>query len=159
MKLNGGLDDPPARTQLALVHVSCPSCSRSNRLPAARLFDRARCAACKTALLPIDRPVAIDSVADFDELVRDAGAPLLVDFWAAWCGPCRAVAPEVEKLAKQRQGRLIVAKVDTDALPELGARYGIRSIPTLIVFRNGREDKRVSGAMPAGAMAVQLGLG
>jgi thioredoxin 2 len=83
---------------------------------------------------------------------------VLVDFWAAWCGPCRAVAPEVEKLARQHHGRLIVAKVDTDARPELGARYGIRSIPTLILFRDGGEAKRLSGAMPASAMAAQLGL-
>ena len=98
------------------------------------------------------------SAADFDELIRDAKAPVLVDFWAAWCGPCRAVAPELEKLANQRQGNTIVAKVDTDAQAELSARYGIRSIPTLVLFRNGREVKRISGAMPASAMAAQLGL-
>lgn len=140
------------------MRVSCPQCSQSNRLPAARLLDRARCAACKSALLPVDRPIAIHDAADFDELVRDARVPVLVDFWAAWCGPCRAVAPEVEKLARQKQGSLIVAKVDTDERPELSARYGIRSIPTLVTFRGGREAKRISGAMPASAMAAQLEL-
>jgi thioredoxin 2 len=152
------LDVKYERTQLQPVLVPCSSCSKQNRLPAARLLDKARCAACKAALLPVARPVPITSTSDFDELIRDAKAPVLVDFWANWCGPCRAVAPEVEKLAAQKQGRTIVAKVDTDAQPELSARFGIRSIPTLVVFRNGREAQRISGAMPASAMAAQLGL-
>jgi thioredoxin 2 len=140
------------------MKVACAACSRENRLPAARLTDKARCAACKAPLLPLARPVAISSVDDFDELVRDAKAPVLVDFWAAWCGPCRAVAPELEKLASSRVGQAIVAKVDTDAQPELSARFGIRSIPTMVVFRNGRETDRVSGAMPASAIAARVGL-
>lgn len=108
--------------------------------------------------MPIAEPIPVGSVEDFEELVRDAKTPLLVDFWAAWCGPCRAVAPELEKLAAQKAGHAIVAKVDTDAQPELSARFGIRSIPTLVLFRGGREAKRISGAMSAGAMAAQLGL-
>lgn len=127
-------------------------------MPAARLQDRARCAACKAGLLPIAKPIAVTSVEDFDELLRDAKTPILVDFWAAWCGPCRAVAPELEKLAAQKAGSTIVAKVDTDAQPELSERFGIRSIPTLVLFRGGREAKRISGAMSAAAMAAQLGL-
>lgn len=127
-------------------------------MPAARLLDRARCAACKAPLVPAHRPLHIQSTGDFDELIRDAKVEVVVDFWAAWCGPCRAVAPELEKLAAQRSGRTLVVKVDTDALPELSARYGIRSIPTLAVFRQGREAKRVSGAMPASAIAAQLAL-
>ncbi len=139
------------------MRVACRSCSKQNRLPAARLLDKARCAACKAALLPPATPIDIASVEDFDELVRDAKVPVLVDFWAAWCGPCRAVAPEVEKLAAQRAGRAIVAKVDTEALGALGARYAVRSIPTVIVFRNGVEARRIAGAMPAAQMAAQLG--
>jgi thioredoxin 2 len=140
------------------MKVACAACSALNRLPAARLHDRARCAACKALLLPIAKPIALSSVEDFEELVRDAKTPILVDFWAAWCGPCRAVAPELEKLAAQKVGSVIVAKVDTDAQPELSARFGIRSIPTLVLFRGGHEAKRISGAMSAGAMAAQLGL-
>jgi thioredoxin 2 len=138
--------------------VACASCASKNRVPAGRLQDRARCAACKEPLLPIARPIALASSEDFDELLRDAKTPVLVDFWAAWCGPCRAVAPELEKLAGQRAGKTVVVKVDTDAQPELSARFGIRSIPTLVLFRNGRESKRVAGAMSASAIAAQLGV-
>jgi len=138
--------------------VKCPKCSTSNRLPAARMRDKANCAACKTSLLPLTHPVAITSKEDFDELLRDSPSPVLVDFWAAWCGPCRAVAPELEKIAGKRGPDIIVAKVDTDALPDVAARYGIQSIPTMIVFRGGSEADRLSGAMPASAIEARLSL-
>jgi len=138
--------------------VACSSCQRPNRLPASRLNDRAKCAECKQPLLPLHHPVPVKSAAEFDELVRDAPAPVLVDFWADWCGPCRAVAPELEKLAEARSGKVIVAKVDTEALPDVAGRFDIRSIPTMIVFRGGREAERLSGAMPASAIAQRLAL-
>jgi thioredoxin 2 len=138
--------------------VACPSCERLNRIPAARMSDRARCAACKAQLLPLDRPIAVRTAGDFDELVKGTSLPVLVDFWAAWCGPCRAVAPELEKLAQDRAGRVVVAKVDTDALPEVAGRFGIRSIPTLVLMRDGREARRVAGAMPASAIAQSLAI-
>ena len=120
--------------------------------------DKAKCAACKAPLLPLSRPLAVKSPQDFAELLSDAPGPVLVDFWATWCAPCRTVAPELEKLAGKRAGDVIVAKVDTDALPSVAARYGIQSIPTMIVFRGGNEADRVSGAMPASAIEARLSL-
>jgi thioredoxin 2 len=120
--------------------------------------DKARCAACKVSLIPAAHPIAVESVEDFDELVGAAPAPVLVDFWATWCGPCHAVAPQIEQLARDRAGRVIVAKVDTDALPEVAGRFAIRSIPTMILFRGGKEAKRVVGAMSADAVATQLAI-
>jgi thioredoxin 2 len=140
------------------VIVACSACSKPNRLPVARMLDKAHCAACKAPLLPASKPIAVHSDEDFDELLREAPAPVVVDFWAPWCGPCRAVAPEVEKLAGQRAGSVIVAKVDTDALPDVAGRYGIRSIPTIILFRDGKEAKRVMGAMPASNIAAGLAI-
>lgn len=138
------------------MQIACAACSRDNRLPAARLLDKARCAACKAPLLPLDRPIAIASREDFQELVASSKVPVVVDFWAAWCGPCRSVAPELEKLASSRAGRIVIAKVDTEANPELSARFGIRSIPTLVLFRGGQEATRVSGAMKAADIAARL---
>jgi thioredoxin 2 len=120
--------------------------------------ERAKCANCKRQLLPLSRPVPVLSSQDFDELIGNAKIPVLVDFWAAWCAPCRMVAPELEKVASSRPGALIVAKVDTEALPQVAARFAIRSIPTMILFRGGREIERVSGAMKASAIASRFGL-
>jgi thioredoxin 2 len=120
--------------------------------------DKARCAACKSALLPLTHSVSVQNSSEFDELVRTSRAPILVDFWASWCGPCRTVAPELEKLARDHAGSVIVAKVNTEELPEVATRFGIRSIPTMIVFRDGKESGRLSGAMPASDIAAQLAL-
>ena len=94
-------------------------------------------------------PIEVPTVQAFDALIRDSKSPVVVDFWAPWCGPCRMVAPELQKVAASNAGRYLVVKVNTDAIPELGDRYRIRSIPTMAVFEGGREVARTSGARPA----------
>jgi thioredoxin 2 len=137
------------RTDDRGVIAPCPTCGKSNRLVFDSLGQATRCGHCRTDLAPPDQPVTVGSTADFDAMIGHARLPVLVDFWADWCGPCRMVAPEVEKVAKRNAGRLLVAKVDTDALSDLAGRLGIRSIPTLALFADGHEAGRTSGAMPA----------
>ena len=138
------------------VLVKCPSCGQTNRQAYQHLNRTIRCANCKANLPAPAAPVDVASAAAFDALVRQSPVPVLVDFWAPWCGPCRMMAPEVEKLAQQTTGRALIVKVDTDAVPELGERFGIRSIPTVAVFRNGEVVVRESGARPAAALQELL---
>jgi thioredoxin 2 len=137
--------------------VQCPSCGAKNRIPPARVADSPRCGQCKT-MVPLDAPIVAASGEELDEIVRGSPLPVVVDFWAPWCQPCRVVAPELEKLARKKRGQVLVVKVDTQALPEVGARHGISGIPTFVRFDGGRESKRVSGAMPADLLARQLGV-
>jgi thioredoxin 2 len=127
----------------------CPACGTKNRLAYDRLGAAVRCGRCREALAPPSEPVEVARAADFDRIVGRAAVPVVVDYWAPWCGPCRMVAPELVKVASRNAGRLLVLKVNTDELPELGERYGIRSIPTLAVFAAGREVARTAGARPA----------
>src|SRR5689334_8319199 len=129
--------------------VTCPVCSQKNRLVYDRLGDAVRCGNCKQALSVPSSPLEVTSVADFDRLIARSSLPIVVDYWAPWCGPCRMVAPELQKVATRRAGRAIVVKVNTDQLAELGERYAIRSIPTLAVFVDGREAARTVGVRPA----------
>ena len=138
--------------------TACPSCGARNRIPEARLDQAASCGRCKTGISPLGAPHEVTSTADFDALLSGSPLPVLVDFWAAWCAPCRAVAPEVAKLSRKHAGRLFVAKVDTESLPEVAGRHDVRGIPTLVLFRGGREERRMTGAGSAAAIAATLGL-
>jgi thioredoxin 2 len=131
------------------AHVTCPSCSQVNRIPFENLAADTQCGKCHTALGAPGSPLDIPTVASFEALIAGSPLPVVVDYWAPWCGPCRMVAPELEKVAASRRGQWIVAKVNTDELPELGARFGIQSIPTMAVFRAGSEVGRGVGARPA----------
>jgi thioredoxin 2 len=131
------------------VITACPSCGQKNRLAYDRLSDTVRCGRCKAELPATAAPVEVATAADFDHLVTSSSVPIVVDFWAPWCGPCRMVAPELEKVAARQAGRVLVAKVNTDAVAGLGARLGIRSIPTMAVYKGGREIARTTGARPA----------
>jgi thioredoxin 2 len=140
------------------VVIECKSCRARNRVPAERLAEASHCGQCKAKLTPAAAAIPIASEAEFDDLVRSARLPVVVDFWAGWCGPCKAVAPEVERLAADRSGHVIVGKLDTERVPNVAARFGIRGIPTFVLFDRGSERARTSGAMPASALASQLGL-
>lgn len=131
------------------VIVPCPFCGKKNRLLYERLGGTSRCGECKRDLSAPAEPIEIATAADFDRLIAKAAIPVVVDYWAPWCGPCRMVAPEIRKVAARQAGRVLVVKVDTEALPDLGDRFGIRSIPTLAIFSQGREVVRSAGARPA----------
>jgi thioredoxin 2 len=116
---------------------ACPTCGARNRIPAEHLADAGRCGACKGPLPAADQPFDVDSTG-FDEVLHKAAVPVLVDFWAAWCAPCRMAAPEVKATAREMSGRALVVKVDTEKHPELAARYGVVGIPNFVVLRDGR---------------------
>ncbi|HWM90882.1 MAG TPA: thioredoxin [Thermoanaerobaculia bacterium] len=128
---------------------SCPSCGKKNRVLGSRLDQEARCGACGTALTPIAEPLAVDRGAELDALLRESALPVLVDFWAPWCGPCKMVAPEIAKVAERNAGRILVVKVNTDVDPAVGSAHRIQSIPTMALFAGGRERARTMGARPA----------
>jgi len=133
------------------VQIACAACLTANRVPAARLGEGPTCGKCGAALL--DGAPAELGEAQFDTFVARTELPVLADFWAPWCGPCRAMAPHFERAAQQLKDRVRLVKVNTEDAPGLAARYNIRAIPTLVLFRNGVEEKRTSGALDSGALA------
>ena len=134
------------------MKLTCLDCGQVNRVPAERLADAPKCAVCGAGLLTA-KPVEVD-LATLDKAAASDDLPLVVDFWAPWCGPCRMMAPEFAKAASSLAGRARLVKVNTEAEPAAGARYGIRGIPTMVKFEGGREIKRQSGAVPAGAIVT-----
>jgi len=114
----------------------CPACGANNRIPSKHLSDTGRCGSCKTPLPPVSEPIEVDASA-FAEITRESKVPILVDFWAEWCGPCRMAAPEVKKMAREMAGRGLVLKVNTEEHPALAAQFRIQAIPYFVLLRGG----------------------
>ncbi len=127
--------------------VACPFCGTLNRVDLARIANQPRCGTCGKPIL-LDRPIAV-SDATFDRVTTDTTVPVLVDFYADWCGPCKTMAPVLDDIAHRRSGEILVTKLDTDRNPATGLRFGVRGIPTLILFKKGKEVARRVGAVPA----------
>ena len=137
------------------MHIACAHCGTTNRVPDERLAQDPVCGRCGQPLLA-GEPVELTD-ANFEAVTSRTELPVVVDFWAPWCGPCRMMAPQFEQAAKELKGRALLAKVDTDANPQVATRFAIRSIPTMVKLQGGREVQRTSGAMQAGQIVGWVG--
>lgn len=138
--------------------VRCPECGQKNRIPASRVGDEPTCGKCKKPIDRFNHPINVTGT-ELDELIEHADRPVLVDFWAPWCGPCRMVAPEIETLASRHSESIIVAKVNTEDHPAVSQTFGIRGIPRFSLFKNGEEAHTETGAMKADQLEARFQLG
>src|SRR5258705_13932051 len=129
--------------------LACPKCGQRNRMVYARIGQKFRCAQCHTELSAPGEPIEVKKEPVFEAVTGQSELPVLVDFWAPWCGPCKMVAPEIRKVAADVAGKFVVAKVNTEEVPSLAQRYRVTAIPTMVLFNNGLELARQAGAMPA----------
>lgn len=129
--------------------LSCPQCGRRNRMAYERLGQEFRCGNCHAELRPPAEPIEVRSESTFEALTLRSALPVLVDFWAPWCGPCKMMAPELARAAGASAGQYVIAKLNTEEVPVVAQRFAIHAIPTLVLFEGGREIARRSGALPA----------
>jgi thioredoxin 2 len=135
--------------------IACPNCSRKNRVAAKDLTQQVRCGACKTPSTPLGEPLDADPWL-FDEVLKQTSMPILVDFWAAWCGPCRTAAPEVKRVAHEMAGQALVLKVDTEKHPHIAKRYRVEGIPNFVVLKDGRVLFQQAGVVASSEMVKWL---